>query len=343
MNGKPLLVFDMDGVLVDVTGSYREVTRLTVVLYLSRVLGADIQDNGFLSRSDVAAVKKSGGLNNDWDLTDTILDTYLLHALQASHEKALASRLEAVREIADDHGVIRELRHVMEKIDLSDLESLVYEKKAPQLFAALSTYGAARSPFLFNQGDVKTGNLSKRIFQEVYLGRDLFTEIYGEEPVFFQDEGYIGVERMIPSRVELNDLASSHILSIATGRPAVEARYALARFGIEHCFLTLVSEDDVVEAQKHTEEPLRKPNPFSLHLCAERSGCGEVGRRYYVGDMPDDMGAARAAGMTALGFVDHESGEGEDKREEHRAILRQKGAEAVFGSFRELIAYLDRR
>jgi phosphoglycolate phosphatase-like HAD superfamily hydrolase len=342
MNGKSLLVFDMDGVLIDVTGSYREVTRLTVVLYLGRVLGAGIQYNGFLSRSDVAAIKKRGGLNNDWDLTDAILDAYLLHALKDSLETDLDSRLQAVREIAWDHEVIRELRHIMQRVDLSGLEDLVRERKAPQLFAALSRYGGARSPFLFNHGDVKTGNLSKRIFQEVYLGRNLFIETYGEEPIFHRDEGYIGRERMIPSPAELDELASSHILSIATGRPAVEARYALDRFGIGHRFTTVVSEDDVVEAEKHTDKSLRKPNPFSLNLCAARSGCGEADRRYYVGDMPDDMVAALGAGMAALGFVNYESGEGEKETKEHRAVLRNKGAEAVFGSFRELIAYLDR-
>jgi HAD superfamily hydrolase (TIGR01548 family) len=343
MKGKPLLVFDMDGVLVDVTGSYREVARQTVVLYLSCVLGADIQDNGFITRSDVAAIKKSGGLNNDWDLTDAILDTYLTHALQVSHESSLISKLRTAGQMADDHRVLGELRFVMKSVDLSALENLVCERKAPQLFSARSKKGGRSSPFLCNHGDVKTGNLSKRIFQEVYLGWDLFREIYGEEPIFHRDAGYIGRERMIPTHAELDALAGNHVLAIATGRPAVEARYALDRFDMGRFFQALVSEDDVVEAESHTGESLRKPNPFSLHLCTERSGCGGVDTRYYVGDMPDDMIAARRAGMIALGFVNQGSGEGEDERREHRALLQNRGARTVCGSFRELIACLDAR
>jgi phosphoglycolate phosphatase-like HAD superfamily hydrolase len=335
MSGKPLIIFDMDGVLVDVTGSYREVTRLTVIRYLTRVLGADIPERDFLSRSDVAAIKKSGGLNNDWDLTDAILDTYLFHALQASPE--LARRLEAVHRIGDDHGIIRKLRGVMERVDLSRLEALVHEKKVTRLFTSLPHH----SPFLFNRGEVKTGNLSKRIFQEIYLGRALFLDIYEEEPVFYRDEGYIERELMIPSPDELSVLTASHVLSIATGRPGVEAGYALERFGIAHCFRAMVSEDDVVEAERSVAASLRKPNPFSLHLCAERSGWVGAGTMYYVGDMPDDMRAARRAGAVGLGFVNHKSDENMREREAHRDILLENGAEAVFGGFEELIDYLS--
>jgi HAD superfamily hydrolase (TIGR01548 family) len=348
MSGKPLIIFDMDGVLVDVTGSYREVTRLTVIHYLTRVLGADIPDSDFLTRSDVAVIKKSGGLNNDWDLTDAILDTYLLHAQHAKHAKQalqappeLVRRLEALHRAGDDHEIIRDLRGVVEQVDLSGLESLVHEKKAPDLFASLPRFGASHSPFLFNRGEVKTGNLSKRIFQEIYLGRALFLDIYGEEPFFYRDEGYIGRERMIPTPDELDALSASHVLSIATGRPGAEAGYALERFNIGHCFRAMVSEDDVKKAERRTAASLRKPNPFSLRLCAERSGWTGAGPLYYVGDMPDDMRAAREAGAAGLGFVNHNSDESEHEREEHRNILQKHGAEAVFGRFEELIAYLS--
>jgi phosphoglycolate phosphatase-like HAD superfamily hydrolase len=242
--------------------------------------------------------------------------------------------------MSDDHLVIRELQGIVQQVDLSKLESLVHGQRAPQLFKSLAREDGAHSPFLFNRGDVRTGNLSKRIFQEVYLGRDLFMDTYGEEPVFHDDEGYIGRERLIPTHAELSTLASSCILSIATGRPGVEAEYALDRFGIAQCFQTVVSEDDVVEAEKRMGASLRKPSPFSLRLCSERSGWSEEDRLYYVGDMPDDMVAARGAAAVPLGFVNRESDEGEDEREAHREILRQSGARAVFGSFQELIDHL---
>jgi phosphoglycolate phosphatase-like HAD superfamily hydrolase len=133
MGHTSLILFDMDGVLVDVTGSYREVTRLSVLLYLREVVGARIQDEGFLPLADVASIKKSGGLNNDWDLTDSIISAYLMHSLSGI-EGSLVREFIALREVDEDGALLLELRPLFERIDLSTLESLASESRAPDLF-----------------------------------------------------------------------------------------------------------------------------------------------------------------------------------------------------------------
>src|SRR5947207_519728 len=60
-----LLIFDMDGVLVDVTDSYRQTIAETVKLFT----GTEI------SNREIQAFKNRGNSNNDWDLT-----TELIHA-----------------------------------------------------------------------------------------------------------------------------------------------------------------------------------------------------------------------------------------------------------------------
>ena len=58
-----IIVFDMDGVLVDVTGSYRETIRQTVNHFTGREITKElIQD-----------YKNSGGWNNDWALSQKII------------------------------------------------------------------------------------------------------------------------------------------------------------------------------------------------------------------------------------------------------------------------------
>jgi HAD superfamily hydrolase (TIGR01548 family) len=58
-----LLVFDMDGVLVDVTASYRETIRQTVRYFTGRDVGNEtIQD-----------LKNSGGWNDDWAVAQRIV------------------------------------------------------------------------------------------------------------------------------------------------------------------------------------------------------------------------------------------------------------------------------
>ena len=62
MASSKLIVFDMDGVLVDPTGSYRQTVVETVALFGGRISFAEIED-----------YKNQGGWNNDWALTQRIL------------------------------------------------------------------------------------------------------------------------------------------------------------------------------------------------------------------------------------------------------------------------------
>jgi len=59
MSGRPLLVFDMDGVLVDVTDSYRETIARTV----EHFTGAPV------TRAEIQDLKNQGGWNDDWNLS----------------------------------------------------------------------------------------------------------------------------------------------------------------------------------------------------------------------------------------------------------------------------------
>jgi len=60
------VLFDMDGVLVDVSGSYRLAVKKTVEFFLGHEI----------SLSQIQEYKNKGGFNNDWDLTQKILKDY---------------------------------------------------------------------------------------------------------------------------------------------------------------------------------------------------------------------------------------------------------------------------
>ncbi len=62
MTEKPLLIFDMDGVLVDVTESYRETICRTVEHFTGKRI----------SRDSIQNYKNQGGWNNDWALSQRI-------------------------------------------------------------------------------------------------------------------------------------------------------------------------------------------------------------------------------------------------------------------------------
>lgn len=63
---KPTIVFDMDGVLIDASKSYRVAVQKTFEQLTGKQVGAE----------ELSATKKLGGLNNDWDLTEYLLKKY---------------------------------------------------------------------------------------------------------------------------------------------------------------------------------------------------------------------------------------------------------------------------
>lgn len=63
---KPTIIFDMDGVLVDASKSYRVAVQNTFEHFSGKKV----------STEEISAAKKLGGLNNDWDLTEHLLKKY---------------------------------------------------------------------------------------------------------------------------------------------------------------------------------------------------------------------------------------------------------------------------
>jgi len=74
---KKAVLFDMDGVLVDVSQSYRLAVKQTAERFLDREISLEV----------IQQYKNRGGLNNDWDLTEQLL---LDHGLKIGKEKIIA-------------------------------------------------------------------------------------------------------------------------------------------------------------------------------------------------------------------------------------------------------------
>ncbi len=97
-------------------------------------------------------------------------------------------------------------------------------------------------------------------------------------------------ESLIPSRRLLERLAASLPLAIVTGRPRSDCNTFLARFNLQNIF----------SAQVCMEDAPAKPSAAPIRLALEALG---VQTAWMVGDTPDDIVSARAAGVVPLGFV----------------------------------------
>jgi phosphoglycolate phosphatase-like HAD superfamily hydrolase len=292
-----LIVFDMDGVLIDVSGSYRETARKTARLFFAGAKGFERLPDPLFPLADLAELKQTGGLNNDWDLT-----ALTLHLLFAK------VKTPAGPSSPDDSPGWEE---TIRDYDLSELADFLKTTSRP-LMDLLSRYGRRNDPFVAAcfQGDVLTGNVIKRIFQEIYLGRSLFTSHYGQEPRFYQGEGLIHRESLLMDPALLADLSRNHILAIATGRPQVEADFPMDRFDLRKYFQLVITLDDCTReeerilAERGERISLKKPDPYMLDRIPRLIG-KRFSECYYLGDMPDDMQAARSSktGYRGVGVI----------------------------------------
>ncbi len=305
------ILFDMDGVLVDASRSYRRAIVETVACYLRVVLGLP-DPPGVVSAGVIHALKLAGGFNNDWDLTRALLRGI------CRWERAPASGQAAVAE-ADLPGYV---------------QRLAAAGGGPEAVERVcGEIGRAR---VRGDGAVTGENLVERIFQERYLGPALFTRLYGEAPRFVARPGLIDNESPIVPPADVRALARRYPVALVTGRARPEAAHTLEALGLEETFRVRVTHDAILAAQAAgIGARLGKPHPWSLLRALER--LDHPGPFLYVGDTPDDMRAAAAAGAV-MGV--EARGIGLCAPSDAQA-LRQAGAQALIHEGSDLRALVE--
>lgn len=120
----------------------------------------------------------------------------------------------------------------------------------------------------------------------------------------------------------LREITARFPSAIVTGRPRKEADSFLERYGISHCFRLIVAMEDA---------PL-KPSHVGVQRAIDKLGliCP-----WMVGDTPDDMKAASAAGIVAIGVVP-----GIESNEEREALIAA-GAVLVLSDINDIRRYLN--
>ena len=261
------IIFDIDNVLVDTRQSYLEAIRNTVELYLthgdvpffSKSAGGKFPS--LLTPAEVDQFKLLGGFNDDWDCCYGLL-VYLL-SLPVKN---------------------RTLEALKKSIHIEKFAKSI--KQRPLKVAGITA--------LFGRPTTVTIEKVARIFQEVYLGKDIFPRVTMNRMRYWKKRGLIHREKLVFKRPILEKLKQHGLkLGIATGRPLYEASHALKNFGISDLFDAMTTMDDVKKEEREKKESLRKPHPFSILRTAHALGAKK--KFLYVGDLPDDVLAANRA------------------------------------------------
>ena len=148
-----------------------------------------------------------------------------------------------------------------------------------------------------------------KAYQEAYLGTSTSAGLRESE------------QMLVPVDV-LSRLAERLPLAIVTGRPRAEAEWFLDKEKLTDLFPTVVCMED---------GPL-KPDPAPVQLARSRLA---VERAWMVGDTPDDIRAATAAGVLPIGVV----APGPDPTAS-TAALRESGAATVLAAVDDLLELL---
>lgn len=234
-----------NAVVLDIDGVLVDVAdsyRRAIVESVSRIYGDTVH------QSDVQAFKDASGFNNDWELTYAAA-LFIL----ASHKGLDQSVEEFTDRIAERGGGLDAAEDVAAAALPDDDLACVREAWSPERL--------------------------REVFQQLYLGRDLYAEIEGAEPTL-DARGYINDEPVLVESETLAELAANYPVGVVTGRPAAEADIALERAGV-----------DVADERRFTMDDWEqgKPHPHALTTLAERFDAERV---VFVGDTLDDIRTA---------------------------------------------------
>jgi phosphoglycolate phosphatase-like HAD superfamily hydrolase len=341
-----ILIFDMDGVLIDVSNSYRKTIQRTVHIYLETCLGFESEKGRRVTEQDISLFKSVGGFNNDWDLTSGLLLHLLsISGIPPSSKRKKNSSIEKVVLYLkkESSKLCQKKASLFKKRDLS-----LFLEKVKSLGGGLrGVRRALRSSWdgwVYGSGDLDQENVVKRIFQEVYLG-EKFTSYYHFQPLFYRGQGLYLHERLLIPRQILLLLRKKLHMGIASGRPRFEAILALERFHLLPYFGSVVTLDECIEEEARIfrttgkQISLLKPHPYSLLRVVQEINIPNP-RCGYLGDVVDDMRATQSAKknlqMLAIGFIS-----GRNKRKAMKESLLSAGADLVIENPIDLLQFIS--
>jgi len=322
------LIFEIDGVLIDVSKPSYQAIIQTIELFFTRGLGFLYKDRPsiLIDQNDIDSLRMAGGLGNDWEISTTFI-SYFLEMLPP-----VDLTTQPLRKHVPD--ILAYLQIAGSKLRVS-MDVLKKNKNIPRLARQISKAGGGlngvdkvlkrRNRHLLSTGtDPLTGNLIQRIFQELYFGERLFEKIYDQKAIVVQTPGLISQETLLIDPKVLKKLASHLTLAIATERPRPESEYTLRRFGIHHYFQTIITYNDIVESGA-----TGKPAPWLLQQVVKLM---EPRPTYcaYIDRISDGILAAKHASQTAPFITIGSLAASRDKQQSRRHFEKSK-ADIILG------------
>lgn len=298
-------VFDCDGVLLDVRGSYNKVVAKTTVTIIEAFTGTRLPEEMFDGPLNFM-YKITGGFNNDWAHTYAYIMRILAEAgIDGLREinGVAAESLEYERP-ADRFNYIKGRLSITIPVDglyeklvafASRLDDTGIESVESELLDIVGLNVKETLRFRAEVGD----SMISTLFEEQLCGSELFTKTFGFPPSFIDAERGIVEENSVMVTVstldQLEELYGGPRFGIASGSMANTARHALGDILDSFPEQSQVWHDVVDGWMKELgQEGLHKPNKFPLMKASE--AYRPFKKALYVGDTMADYLTAQNAG-----------------------------------------------
>lgn len=251
------IIFDCDGVLIDITKSYDLAIDKTVKYVLENF--SHITNCIEINSKIIDGFKSSGGFNDEVDLTyAVILSLVVAKKLNKSQHEFIFD----VVSNADSSGISSVEKYLEKLVDISDIKT------------KLSYPG------------IHHDNLLYKIFDQIFYGPELYSKLFKQSSQF-SEPGLIDNDVVILNNLLVEKLEKRFAskLSIVSGRGKESIRYSLK---------SLLDKFDLKNSAFLEDEPreLAKPNPESLVHSINGMNCNHC---IYVGDSMEDFIMAKKA------------------------------------------------
>jgi HAD superfamily hydrolase (TIGR01548 family) len=294
------VVFDCDGVLIDVSEAYRKAVAETASRITEAFTGIGLPED-LIDGGVIHTFKKTGGFNNDWDLTYAII-AYAISRLPGRYLDQLEEAAGASLGFDDPS---ERLDYIANNVEKNSLPALAELKQGLLDYAgSLDETGVSSidenldQPLGTNLRRVlgcprsKGGDLIPTLFEQLFCGTELYEETFGAKPQFDEaGRGFVEESRLIIAPETQERLArqmGGPRFGIASGSMATPARHVLGEMLDEMNPEAQVWMDDVDKAEEETGEfKLSKPDPFSLTTASR--AFEPFDRILYVGDTMADL------------------------------------------------------
>ena len=256
------IIFDCDGVLIDVTKSYDTTINKTISYVLKEI--ANITVDIPLTNEVLLKFKSTGGFNDEIDITYSGILCFI------AAEKLNKDPVELILDVlnnADDSGIAYIENFLNTAGDISDIKSRLSYPSADK------------------------NDLIHATFDQLFFGPELYNKIFQKESKF-SENGYIENDNVIVNSELIEALKKkfNDKIAIVTGRGfnaiSSSLKEILNQFNVEN---SVFLEDE--------PRDLAKPNPQSLIRAMKGLNSKNC---LYVGDSMEDMILAQKA--SELGF-----------------------------------------